>query len=113
VAHELRQPLNAIKLAARNLQRITARDQVLDVAGLSDRLDRINRNVDRADRVISALRMLSRNASGDRVWFEISAALRELVMLQSDVIEAAGVQLVLDLEAGLSHLAEDGPCEFV
>lgn len=106
VAHELRQPLNAIKLAAHNLQRKSAAGTLGDTNSLAERLSLIARNVERADRVISALRNLSRKPNGDKVFFDVADTLRELILLQSDVIREAGVHLNVDLEDGIRIYGE-------
>jgi signal transduction histidine kinase len=106
VAHELRQPLNAIKLAAHNLQRQARTGLDFDKNGLIERLSLITRNIERADRVISALRNLSRKPNSDKIWFDVAETLRELLLLQSDVIREAGVELDLALEDGIRIYGE-------
>ncbi len=106
VAHELRQPLNAIKLAAHNLQRRSERDEDVDKSAIAERLSLIARNVERADRVISALRNLSRKPNSEKFWFDVADTLRELILLQSDVIQEAGVELNVVLEDGVRIYGE-------
>ena len=106
VAHEIRQPLNAIKLAARNLQRQATAPAGLEAEGVATRLDRIMRNVERADRVIDALRTLSRAPNGEKTAFDLATALGELVLLQGDVVREAGVDLAVELADGLRARGE-------
>ena len=110
VAHELRQPLNAIKLALSNLRRALERQGRLDDASL-ERFSRIDRNILRGDRVIDALRKLGRAPTDEREVFDAGQAVGEVLTLAADQARLAHIRLVTSIAGGLKVLGEQGRLE--
>jgi len=77
VVHELRQPLQVIKLACGS-----ARDEVHDTTFVLRKLDRIESQIGRADDIIEDLRIYARGAGGDApASFTVEAAARSAIEL--------------------------------
>ena len=110
VAHELRQPLNAIKLALDNLRRSLQRQGHLDEATAA-RFARIDRNIGRSDRVIDALRKLGRAPSDARDVFDAGQAVGEVLALAADQARMAHIRLVTSIANGLNVFGEQGRLE--
>ena len=62
IAHELNQPLNVIRMAVSNIQRKTSRDKI-DPDYLSDKLDKVEKQVERAAAIIDHMRIFGRKSA--------------------------------------------------
>ena len=90
MAHELNQPLNAIKLGLANL---TARlgQGDLPAADMLPGLERIERNVVRATKVIAHMRAFGRRVEEAPAPFDAADAIRDACTLAQQELESAGV----------------------
>jgi PAS domain S-box-containing protein len=101
VAHELRNPLSAIKNTAFIIGETTATRGV----ALDRPLQRIQRSIDRCDRIISDLLDFSRTREPDRRLQNFDHWLREAM---EELSAPDGVTVALELRAGATEIRFDG-----
>lgn len=98
VAHDIRNPLNAIKLLSSHA--IDTLEKKGDAAGAGQKLETIRREVDRLEDIVSGFLSLAKEHELRRAPCPIDEVLRECVRLVEKDAEARGVRLVCDLRAG-------------
>jgi len=106
IAHELKQPLTVITLAAENAQRALTRG---DAAGAARRIERITEQAVRAGAVIEHLRRFARGPEAElpAAPVPLAAAVEGALALIGGALREAGVEVVLDLgEPGLAAMGE-------
>lgn len=93
LAHELNQPLNIIRLAALNLaSQLAAAPGMPAVVG--DKLDRIQRNVDRAAGIIEHMKIFGRGDSGPPAPFRLRDAVEGALQIVAADLRNAGIEIV-------------------
>lgn len=100
VAHELRQPLNAIKIGVSNVGRMLSNASA-DAGDLQGRLVRISRSVDRADGIIEAMRKLARDRSDQWTIFDAGGAVHDALVLQTEAARLKGVEIAVSVTPDL------------
>ena len=110
VAHELRQPLNALKIGLANLSR-QARTEMPDPAQLDERLARLARYIDRANNIIEAMRKLSCGPSGQQIRFDAGTAVRDALVLQTEAARLQGVEISVSIEPDLMIMGDPARLE--
>lgn len=102
MAHEINQPLNAIKLGSEYLQLIAAREGDIPQASLKKVTAEISRQVDRASEIITTLREFGRKADLTKEKMEITKPIK-------GVFNILGQQLALSNIEVAFHLAPELP----
>lgn len=99
LAHELNQPLNVIRLSALNLA-----SQLAAVAGLpatvGNKLDRIQRNVDRAAGIIEHMKVFGRGDSGPPASFRLRDAVNGALKIVAEELRSAGIDVMRNFDPG-------------
>lgn len=106
IAHELKQPLTVITLAAENAERALARG---DAAGAARRVTRITEQAVRAGAVIEHLRRFARGPEAElpAAPVPLATAVEGALALIGGALREAGVEVVQDLgETGLAAIGE-------
>lgn len=102
MAHELNQPLNAIRLTVANLRAIVERKPDR-IDALPEKLDRINNQIDRATKIIDHLRLYGRRSDGlaelSLTEFSPDDAIRNGISLFQEQFRIANITLTADLRA--------------
>jgi len=106
IAHEIRQPLTAIRIEAGAIQRWLNRDAAA-TDEVSEAIQRIQEQSERAEQVIRSLRALMRRDPVVARPFALGQALRDVLPLAECTVHVAGVNLQLDLDAALPPLHGD------
>ncbi|HLY53867.1 MAG TPA: ATP-binding protein [Steroidobacteraceae bacterium] len=106
VAHELNQPLTAIANYAHACERLLARPGT-DPNELREALRQITLQTTRAADIIRRLRRLAGNRQSEHLPLEVNALVEELQELMRTDASLHGVELSLDLAAGLPKVAAD------
>ncbi|MBX9594848.1 MAG: sensor histidine kinase, partial [Roseomonas sp.] len=107
LAHELKQPLTAIALAAANARRAAERG---DTAAMLVRLGRIADQAARGGVLIDHLRRFARGGEGGdaNATAELPAAVEGALTLIGGALREASIEVVLDLPPGLPAVRGDG-----
>ena len=101
LAHELNQPLAVMSLAAENALRSAQRLGPAALADIAPRLERIAGQALRARDIVGHLRTFGRADDGAPEPVALRAAVAGAQMLTDGALQAAGIQLCLDLPEGL------------
>jgi C4-dicarboxylate-specific signal transduction histidine kinase len=106
VAHELNQPLNAIRMAAGNSRRKVS-DGTADSEYLNAKLNRIEEQTARAAAIIDHMRMFGRKAEEDPIAIDPRKVVTNALDLMGEQLRLAGIELVTefadDCPAVLGH----------
>ena len=106
IAHEINQPLTAIRVESHAIQRWMDRDTP-HAAEIADGVRRIQNQSERAEQVIRSLRALMRREPATQRPFALDHAILEIVPLVNGAVSDADVNLQFDLPAGLPELVGD------
>ena len=108
VAHELRQPLQVMMLACHSaLEEISeaAGTAALDTAFVVQKLERINNQIERADRIIGDLRVYAHGAAEDSAApFDLAAATKSAIDMTSAGTRKARMKIAMVLGENLPML---------
>jgi len=106
LAHELNQPLNAMRLT---LDNVAARHAAgaLDEEYLLRKLDKLERNVTRASRIIDHMRIYGRRSDKHIAPIEPAEALRGALTIIGSQLSEAGIELRIDTALETMHLLGD------
>ncbi len=105
IAHELKQPLNTISLAAQNLEAILSAPKFNPVSAEA-KIARVLAQVDRAANVIDRMRRFGRKSIGENGPVELRDVAEEVVAMMRHVVERAGVEVTLDIAPNLKAHAD-------
>jgi len=105
IAHELRQPLNTISLAAQNIDAQLDRGTATE-AWLREKTVRILSQVDRACRVMDRMRRFGRKSGGAYKPVPLHGIVDGACGLMEDIAAKAGVRLVTDVPKALTVRAD-------
>ena len=97
VAHELNQPLNVIRLAAGNCQRLLNRKDI-DPDHLIEKLDRIIDQTSRAAQIIDHMRMFGRKENLTPTSINPSRACRDALDMMSEQLRLENIAVTIDLD---------------
>jgi C4-dicarboxylate-specific signal transduction histidine kinase len=104
VAHEINNPLTAILLGSTQARQLASKSEP-DLAALGRILERIERSAERIGKIVSGMRTLSRDGSGDPfVPVQATAILEDTLSICSTRFRNAGIELGAPGE-GVSGLA--------
>jgi signal transduction histidine kinase len=106
IAHELRQPLNAISIAAQNIDLMVE----LGKAGpqmLKEKTERILGQIDRACKVMDRMRRFGRKTAGDRKAVSLAGIARSARSLMDAVIANTGIALDIAVPDDLKVMADE------
>lgn len=106
IAHEIRQPLTAIQIEAGAIERWMHHDTPA-ACEITEGIQRIREQSERAERVIRSLRALMRREPLPARHFRLDEALHEVLPLADCRIHEAGVDLRLDLDTTLPPVHGD------
>ena len=95
VAHELNQPLSAIRMAAGNSRRNIAKGNI-DTEYLNEKLNRIERQAARAAAIIDHMRMFGREAKENSELVDPRNMISNALDLMGAELRLAGIQVVID-----------------
>ena len=113
LAHELRQPLNTISVAAQNLEMMA--ESVGPVASdvLTQKITRILAQVERASQIMDRIRRFSRKGGGLQTEADLTELAQGVRLLMEHVLMPAGVTLEIAVDPGLKAHCDPIPIEQV
>jgi signal transduction histidine kinase len=106
IAHELRQPLNAISLAAQNIDLMVG----LGKAGpdlLKEKTERILGQIERACKVMDRMRRFGRKTAGDYKPASLAAIARSARSLMDPLIQSSGIIVGIDIPDDLKAMVDE------
>jgi two-component system C4-dicarboxylate transport sensor histidine kinase DctB len=101
LAHELRQPLNAISMIAQNLELMAERGPVPPET-LQTKIPRIVDQVERASKIMDRVRRFSRKAGDAIEKVDLAGLIEGVRLLMEHDLVAAGIRLEIDVPGDLS-----------
>ncbi|WP_027721507.1 ATP-binding protein [Maridesulfovibrio zosterae] len=104
VAHEVNQPLNAIKMGSEYLALMAEQNRDLPAAQLEKVAREVSNQVDRAAEIISALRAFGRKSGFKTEKVDINAPVRSVLTLVTRQFELQNVNFELDLTENMSRI---------
>jgi len=102
IAHELNQPLNAIKMGSEYLEMMNEKDRAVPEQDLTKVIVEISRQVDRATQIINRLRDFGRKSDMSKKTVNLNDAVRSVMAI-------LGRQMKLQNIVVETHLSEDLP----
>jgi signal transduction histidine kinase/HAMP domain-containing protein len=107
VAHELNQPLSVIKTVSGFFMRKLDAAQTIAPDVLSTMLAKVDRNVDRATRIIDHMRQFARKSDMRRVRVALNDVLKSAFEIFSQQLKVRGIRLVWHLREPLPFILGD------
>jgi C4-dicarboxylate-specific signal transduction histidine kinase len=101
IAHEISQPLTAIKLAAQNIELMIETPEGPPVDKLQSKVERILSSVERSVKIVQSMRVLSRQSDGAQAPFNVKEAVGEATSIVQHKLTAASVRLSVDIPESL------------
>jgi signal transduction histidine kinase len=105
IAHELKQPLNTISLAAQNLEALLEVPN-FDPAAVEVKIARVLAQVERASNVIDRMRRFGRKSIGDNAAVPVREMVEGVLTMIRHVLERAGVEVDVDVAPDLAVMAD-------
>jgi signal transduction histidine kinase len=106
IAHELRQPLNTISIAAQNIELMVEREK-LDSSLLMEKSARILSQVERACKVMDRMRRFGRKTVGEYVVVSLAEMTRSARSLMDKIVLESGISIDIDVPEDLNVLADE------
>jgi signal transduction histidine kinase len=101
MAHEIRQPLNAIKVGSDFLKMMARRDKQIPEDQLQTVVQEIGTQVDRASAIIDRLDAFGQGTALEREALDINRPIRETIAMMENELLLENIALKMDLEEGL------------
>ena len=106
IAHELRQPLNAMSIAVQNIDLLVEMDKLSPIT-LKEKTGKILAQIDRASKIMDRMRRFGRKTAGDYKPVGLAAMARSARSLMDAVIAGAGIQFEIAVPDDLTVMAEE------
>jgi histidine kinase len=104
IAHEINQPLNAIKIGSEYLNLLAQRGGTPPMNQLQKVVTEISKQVDRAAEIITTLREFGRKADLTKDKFDISKPLRGVLNILGQQFKLENIELKIDLSENLPKI---------
>lgn len=102
IAHELNQPLNAIKLTATNLMLQYQRDKSKAEKNALTKLSQINAQIDRASVITDHMRKSARLASEDQAVADVASVVNDTYLLVESSLRLESIEFRTEIEASMA-----------
>lgn len=112
IAHEINQPLGAISLIVQGLKKAQELGKLTDTI-LSDKLNSINGQIDRINKIIQHLRVFGRSSPGSKDRIDINKPLSDVFNLIGLQLENHCIEVETHLREGLFVMADSNRLEQV
>lgn len=108
VAHELNQPLNAIKVGSEFLQTMMEQGRAIRDEDLQAVTREISKEIDRASGIINHLREFGRKSSIEWHRIDINRPIRGVFTILGQQLKVHGIQVLTELDGSLPPVLADG-----
>jgi len=105
VAHELKQPLNTIGLAAQNLEMMVEINKY-DEKQVRAKLERIFSQIERATNIIDSMRKVGRKTDGEKKDFSVRLMLEDVLAAMRPELARNGIEVHIDIGRELTLTAD-------
>ena len=102
IAHELNQPLNAIKLTATNLMLQYQRDKSKAEKNALVKLEQINTQIDRASVITDHMRKSARLASEEQAVADVASVVNDTYLLVESSLRLESIEFRTEIEASMA-----------
>jgi C4-dicarboxylate-specific signal transduction histidine kinase len=106
IAHELRQPLNAMSIAAQNIDLMLEMDKLSPIT-LREKTGRILAQIERASKIMDRMRRFGRKTAGEHKPVALTTMAHSARSLMDAVITGAGVAFEIAIPDDLMVMAEE------
>jgi two-component system NtrC family sensor kinase len=107
VAHELNQPLNAIKLGSEFLLTMTEQGRAIPETHFQEVAAEISKAVDRASAIIDHLREFGRKSMVSKQKIDVNRAVRGVFTILGQQLKVHGIEVITDLDDTLPSILAD------
>ncbi|MBW2366967.1 MAG: PAS domain S-box protein [Deltaproteobacteria bacterium] len=107
VAHELNQPLSVIKTASSFCMKKVRKNEDIEIQTVRTIIEKIDSNVDRADKIISHMRQLARKTDLVLVKIQMNDVLRNAFEIFSQQLRIRGIDVIWDITEDLPLVRSD------
>ena len=106
IAHELRQPLNAMSIAAQNIDLMVEMDNISPIM-LREKTGRILAQVERASKIMDRMRRFGRKTAGDHKPINLATMARSARSMMDAVITGAGISFEIAVPDAVTVMADE------
>ncbi|MBW2187747.1 MAG: PAS domain S-box protein [Deltaproteobacteria bacterium] len=107
VAHELNQPLSVIKTAGSFILKKLRLKEPVSEEILGNMIEKIDRNVDRASKIITHMRQFARKTEMDMGGVQVNGVMERALDIFSQQLKVRGIEIVCDLKKDLPEIKAD------
>ncbi|RLB98665.1 MAG: PAS domain-containing sensor histidine kinase [Deltaproteobacteria bacterium] len=107
VAHELNQPLSVIKTVSSFFMRKLEQGGAIDPAVLDEMLRKVDRNVDRASKIINHMRQFARKSDQTMERVQINQVVENALDIFSQQLKVRGIEVARDMAEDLPPIMGD------
>ena len=104
LAHELNQPLNAMRITLSNLKR-SLKKQSFDQSAISVQVDRVDQQITRASEIINHMRVFGRRADEPPSIIDLKLCIEHACQMADQQLMFAAIELRVDVQSDLNILA--------
>ena len=104
IAHELNQPLNAIKMGSEYLEMMTERERIVPERDLITVVTEISQQVDRATQIIDRLRDFGRKSDMSKKMVDLNDAVRSVMAILGRQLKLQNIVVETQLSETLPHI---------
>jgi hypothetical protein len=105
IAHELNQPLNAIKMGSDYLKIMLQQGNRIEIQHLSEVVYEIDTQVDRASEIINRLRVFGEKPAFAREFVDINRPIQDTAAVLKHQLALDNINIILDLSPGLPMIS--------
>lgn len=107
IAHELNQPLSVIKTVSSFCMNKINRREAIDSDVLTTLLTKVDKNVDRATRIITHMRQFARKSEMKMEKVHVNDVIRNAAEIFSQQLKVKGIDLVIETDEGVPKINAD------
>jgi two-component system NtrC family sensor kinase len=107
IAHEINQPLGGISLITQGILRAMHKGRLTDDF-LKERLNSINDQIERIDKIINHLRVFGRQAPESRTAVQVNKSVRDVFDFIGEQLKKRNISLDMDLDDSITTVLADG-----
>lgn len=104
LAHEMNQPLNAMRITLSNLKR-SLKKQTLDLSAIATQVERVDQQISRASEIINHMRVFGRRADEPPSVIDLKKCIESACQMVDQQLRLAAIDLNVDIQSDLKIVA--------